>query len=96
MRAPMPGRGSVQDPGASGVAPGSGAISGPPVSVCHQVSTTAQRRADFLVIPAPDRRVDGLAGRAEHAQGVQPVVPGMRVRMFVRALISARIAVGAV
>ena len=42
MRAPMPGRGSVQDPGASGGA-GQRSDQRPPVSVCHQVSTTAQR-----------------------------------------------------
>ncbi len=39
----MPGRGRVQDPGLVGVAPGRGLIITPPVSVCHQVSTTGQR-----------------------------------------------------
>src|SRR5258706_9615042 len=38
--APMPGRGNVADPGLVVVAPGNGLIMIPPVSVCHQVSTT--------------------------------------------------------
>ncbi len=38
-----PGRGLVAEPGFSAVAPGSGAIRIPPVSVCHQVSTIGQR-----------------------------------------------------
>jgi hypothetical protein len=41
--APMPGSGNVADPGLVAVIPGSGAIMIPPVSVCHQVSTTGQR-----------------------------------------------------
>jgi len=40
-----PGSGRVADPGLSGVAPGSGVIICPPVSVCHQVSTIGQRRS---------------------------------------------------
>ena len=39
MAAMMPGSGSVQLPGTSGVAPGSGVIMWPPVSVCQKVST---------------------------------------------------------
>ncbi|CAB3772984.1 hypothetical protein LMG29739_06353 [Paraburkholderia solisilvae] len=39
----MPGSGSVHEPGTSGVAPGSGVIIWPPVSVCHHVSTIGQR-----------------------------------------------------
>ena len=39
----MPGSGKVHEPGTSGVAPGSGLIMWPPVSVCHQVSTIGQR-----------------------------------------------------
>ena len=39
----MPGNGSVHEPGTSGVAPGSGVIMWPPVSVCHNVSTIGQR-----------------------------------------------------
>ena len=35
--------GSVAEPGLSAVAPGSGVIRMPPVSVCHQVSTIGQR-----------------------------------------------------
>src|SRR6218665_2057946 len=41
--AAMPGSASVQLPGTSGVAPGSGAITWPPVSVCQKVSTMGQR-----------------------------------------------------
>ena len=33
----------VQEPGISGVAPGSGVIMWPPVSVCQKVSTIGQR-----------------------------------------------------
>ena len=39
----MPKNGRVAEPGLSLVAPGSGVIMMPPVSVCHQVSTTGQR-----------------------------------------------------
>ena len=39
----MPKNGSVAEPGLSCVAPGSGVIRMPPVSVCHQVSTIGQR-----------------------------------------------------
>ena len=41
--AAIPGSGWVADPGFVGVAPGSGEIMIPPVSVCHQVSTIGQR-----------------------------------------------------
>ena len=39
----MPGRGNVAEPGLVVVAPGSGLIMIPPVSVCHHVSTMGQR-----------------------------------------------------
>ena len=39
----MPGSGNVAEPGLVVVAPGSGLIMIPPVSVCHHVSTTGQR-----------------------------------------------------
>ena len=39
----IPKKGSVAEPGLTGVAPGNGVIRMPPLSVCHQVSTTAQR-----------------------------------------------------
>jgi len=38
-----PKNGSVAEPGLRSVAPGSGEIRMPPVSVCHQVSTIGQR-----------------------------------------------------
>ena len=38
--ASIPRNGSVADPGLAGIAPGRGLIIMPPVSVCHQVSTT--------------------------------------------------------
>ena len=41
--AEIPGSGNVADPGFVVVAPGSGLIMIPPVSVCHHVSTTGQR-----------------------------------------------------
>ncbi len=39
----MPKNGRVAEPGFRRVAPGSGVIRMPPVSVCHQVSTIGQR-----------------------------------------------------
>jgi hypothetical protein len=38
-----PKKGRVAEPGFCGIAAGSGAIRMPPVSVCHQVSTTGHR-----------------------------------------------------
>ena len=43
LAASTPKNGSVAEPGLVGVAPGSGVIMMPPVSVCHQVSTIGQR-----------------------------------------------------
>ena len=43
IAAMMPGSGNVHEPGTSGVAPGSGVIMWPPVSVCQNVSTIGQR-----------------------------------------------------
>ena len=64
-----PKNGRVADPGLSAVAPGSGVIMMPPVSVCHQVSTIGQRLvADDAVIPFPGFGVDRLAHRSEQAQ----------------------------
>src|ERR1700704_4276471 len=64
-----PGRGLAQEPGLSGVAPGSGLIRQAPVSVCHQVSTIGQR-------PSPTTRwyqsqASGLIG--------SPTVPTRRI-----------------
>src|SRR5512134_2021720 len=93
MSAMMPGRGKVADPGFVGVAPGSGEIRWPPVSVCHHVSTIGQR-------PPPT-----VSWYHIHASGLigSPTVPRMRSDLrsyfFGRsppALISERIAVGAV
>ena len=44
----MPGKGNVQEPGTNGVAPGSGVIAWPPVSVCQNVSTIGQRLAPIF------------------------------------------------
>ena len=66
----MPGNGRVAEPGLVGVAPGSGVIMMPPVSVCHQVSTIGQRS------PPISRRyqiqASGLIG--------SPTVPSRRRR----------------
>src|SRR5260370_36561128 len=40
-----PKNGNAAEPGFNAVAPGSGVIMTPPVSVCHQVSTIGQRRS---------------------------------------------------
>jgi len=42
-RGRTPKSGLVAEPGFRSVAPGSGEINAPPVSVCHQVSTIGQR-----------------------------------------------------
>src|SRR5689334_5452298 len=93
MSAITPGSGSVAEPGLVGVAPGSGVIMWPPVSVCHHVSTIGQR-------PPPTVswyhiQASGLIG--------SPTVPRMRSddRSYFfgsspPALMSERIAVGAV
>jgi hypothetical protein len=88
-----PKNGNVAEPGFSGVAPGSGVIRMPPVSVCHQVSTIGQR-------PSPTTRwyhcqASGLIG--------SPTVPStQQLRACTSSpaaspsRISARSAVGAV
>ena len=93
MSAKMPGRPNVAEPGLVGVAPGSGVIMWPPVSVCHQVSTIGQRSPPTTVWY--HIQASGLIG--------SPTVPRMRSDdrsyFFGRsppALISERIAVGAV
>ncbi len=89
----MPGNGRVHEPGFVGIAPGSGVIMMPPVSVCHQVSTIGQRSP-------PMTRWYHI-----HASGLigSPTVP--RRRRLERScfsghssphLMKARIAVGAV
>src|SRR5947208_8855563 len=61
----MPKNGRVAEPGLSRVAPGSGVIRMPPVSVCHHVSTIGQR-------PSPTTRQ-----YHSHASGLigSPTVP---------------------
>ena len=89
-----PKNGRVAEPGFSFVAPGSGVIRMPPVSVCHQVSTIGQRLvADDAVIPFPGLRIDRLADRAEQAQRLRARSSSPAPR---RACMSERIAVGAV
>src|SRR5258708_35651872 len=68
MSVMIPGSGSVHEPGLRGVAPGSGVIMCPPVSVCHQVSTIGQR-------PPPTTVWYHI-----HASGLiaSPTLPGQR------------------
>jgi len=88
-----PKNGSVAEPGLSGVMPGSGVIMMPPVSVCHQVSTTQQR---FLpTLSQYHFQVSGLIG--------SPTVPSTRsdsrdecFRNSSPSRAMARMAVGAV
>ncbi|MNH24184.1 hypothetical protein D3C79_841020 [compost metagenome] len=97
MAAVMPGSGKVHEPGTRGVAPGSGVITWPPVSVCQKVSTMGQRS------PPTWRwyhiQASGLIG--------SPTLPSRRrldrslrsgctAASASAALISERIAVGAV
>ncbi len=93
MTGSTPKNGRVAEPGFSSVAPGSGVIRMPPVSVCHQVSTIGQR-------PSPttlwyQSQASGLIG--------SPTEPSRRRLLRLVAFtgpspsrISARIAVGAV
>jgi hypothetical protein len=75
------------------VAPGSGVIMCPPVSVCHQVSTIGHfSRADDAVIPHPRLGVDRLADGAEHRRLERSCLVGCSSPHFMKA----RIAVGAV
>ena len=55
-----PGKGSVAEPGFRSVAPGSGEIMMPPVSVCHHVSTIGQRRSPTT--PWYHSQASGLIG----------------------------------
>ena len=58
----MPKNGRVAEPGLSGVAPGSGVIRMPPVSVCHHVSTIGQRPSPTTCHDTtPGFRIDRLA-----------------------------------
>src|ERR1700722_16387576 len=66
-----PKNGRVADPGFRSVAPGSGEIRMPPVSVCHQVSTMGQR-------PSPTTR--GYHSQASGLMG-SPTEPNSR-RVF--------------
>ena len=63
-----PKNGRVAEPGLVGMAPGSGVIRMPPVSVCHQVSTIGQR-------PLPT-----VSSYQFHASGLigSPTEPRMR------------------
>src|SRR4029077_13143299 len=89
----MPKNGWVAEPGLSLVAPGSGVIRMPPVSVRHQVSTIGQRLA--ATTPVHHSQASGLIG--------SPTEPSkrrlLRDAFFTGASpsrIRARIAVGAV
>ena len=89
-----PKKGRVAEPGLSAVAPGSGVIRMPPVSVCHQVSTIGQRSSPTT--RWYQSQASGLIG--------SPTVPeqaerGLRLVLLTGSSpsrISARMAVGAV
>ena len=64
-----PKNGNVADPGFSAIAPGSGVIMMPPVSVCHHVSTIGTASfTDDVVVPLPRLRIDRLADDAQQLQ----------------------------
>ena len=78
-----PKKGRVAEPGFSGVAPGSGVIRMPPVSVCHQVSTIGQR-------PSPTTRwyhsqASGLIGSPTRAEQAQRLAAGPLHRLLALA-----------
>ena len=81
----MPGKGKVQEPGTNGVAPGSGVIMWPPVSVCQKVSTIGQRPPPMFL------------WYHSHAAGLigSPTEPRMRKRLQVVAVrVHSRVAFG--
>src|SRR3954469_2730909 len=89
----MPKNGSVPEPGLVGIAPGSGVIIMPPVSVCHQVSTMGQRLPP--IISWYQIHASGLMG--------SPTLPSKRsddkscfLGHSIPHFIKARMAVGAV
>ena len=59
-RACTPKKGSVAEPGLAAMAPGSGVIMCPPVSVCHHVSTIGQRPPPTTSLY--QRQASGLMG----------------------------------
>src|SRR6185312_5663034 len=88
-----PKNGSVAEPGFVGVAPGSGVIIMPPVSVCHHVSTIGQRLPPICSLY--QIHASGLIG--------SPTVPSKRNELkscffghSTPHFMNARIAVGAV
>ena len=88
-----PKNGLVAEPGLVGMAPGSGEIRIPPVSVCHQVSTIGQR-------PRPTTasyqfQASGLIGSPTEPR-MRKEVRSQRSTHSRPCPISARIAVGAV
>ena len=93
MTGRTPKKGFVAEPGFKSVAPGSGDMRMPPVSVCHQVSTTGER-------PSPTTRY-----YQSQASGLMGSPTDPRSRMLARDVfftgpspsrIKARMAVGAV
>ena len=75
-----PKNGSVAEPGLSRVAPGSGVIRMPPVSVCHQVSTIGQR-------PSPTTRwyhsqASGLIGSPTEPSSRSDLARGLLHRLL--------------
>lgn len=88
-----PKKGSVAEPGFVGVAPGSGVMMCPPVSVCQNVSTTAQR-------PPPTtewyhRHASGLMGSPTDPNTRRELKSCLRTGASPKRM-SARMAVGAV
>ncbi len=89
----MPGSATCAEPGFVSVTPGSGLIMMPPVSVCHQVSTTGVRSAPMCL--RYQTHASGLIG--------SPTEPSTRrldrsnlAGMSSPHFMQARIAVGAV
>ena len=97
MAASIPGSGSVQEPGTSGVTPGSGVIMWPPVSVCQKVSTIGQRSPPmFLKYHIHASGLIGSPTEPSSRSDDKSYLSGAKSGAVAAALMSERIAVGAV
>ena len=88
-----PGSGSVAEPGFCATAPGRGAIMMPPVSVCHQLSTSGQRPPP--TVPWNHSHASGLIGSPTEPS-TRRLSQELAASTAGSSRISARIAVGAV
>jgi hypothetical protein len=95
MAAVMPGKAGARA-GHQRRGTGQRVIMWPPVSVCQKVSTMGQRSPPTCLCTTSRLGVDGLAHRAQQTQAGQVQFFGCTLGSESAALISERMAVGAV